>query len=114
EADEELTGIDLNKEEAIKRLAGDTELFEQFCGMFADEIPQLRSKFEETLLEGDFEKLRKQAHYLKGSAAMIGAEHVTHYAAALELSARDSKDIREVQRLYQLMAAQLDKLQVLL
>jgi signal transduction histidine kinase/CheY-like chemotaxis protein/HPt (histidine-containing phosphotransfer) domain-containing protein len=81
----------LNREAALKRLDGDMELFHKFCRMFLSEIPGITGKLRAALSKGDFTALRKHAHYLKGSAAMIGAEHIAHYAAHLEEASREDK-----------------------
>ncbi len=91
--------LHLNHDAALQRLAGDEELYVNFCRMFDDEIPEIREKLEKALAAGDFETLRKDAHYLKGSAAMIGADVVNYYAAALETSAHNEKDYRKAQTL---------------
>lgn len=85
----------LNRSAAVKRLGDDMSLFVQFCQMFRDEIPVIREKIGSALSSGDFDLLFKHAHYLKGSAAMIGAERVSLWAARLEASARDEKESGE-------------------
>jgi len=89
----------LNREVALKRLDGDTELYHRFCRMFLSEIPEIKEKLRLVLSEGDFATLRKHAHYLKGSAAMIGAEHITHYAAHLEMTSQENKDMEKAEHL---------------
>lgn len=85
----------INPETAIKRLDGDIDLYHKFCRMFLSEIPGIKGKLRLALSKGDFVSLRKHAHYLKGSAAMIGAEHITHYAAHLEKVSREDEDKEE-------------------
>jgi signal transduction histidine kinase/CheY-like chemotaxis protein len=92
-------GDEQGQEAALKRLGGDTELFQKFCRMFLGEIPGIIAGLEDARQRDDFPGLRKQAHYLKGSAAMIGAEKTAAFAARLEKSAREKKDPGEAQRL---------------
>jgi signal transduction histidine kinase/CheY-like chemotaxis protein len=96
-------GKRLDKEGSLKRLRGDEALYRRFCTMFLDEIPDVTAKLDSALRKKDFEKLRTNAHYLKGSAAVIGAERATFYAAHLETAAAEVGDFREARRLlYQL------------
>lgn len=97
----------INREAALKRLDGDTELFQKFCHMFLEEIPEIIARLETTLQRDDFQELCKHAHYLKSSAAMIGAEKAAASAAQLEKSTCEKKDAREAQRLLQQVKKEL-------
>lgn len=101
----------INREAALKRLGGDTELFQKFCLMFLEEIPEITAKLETARQRGDFRDLYKHAHYLKGSAAMIGAEKAAASAAQLEESTCEKKDAREAQRLLQQVKKELAQVQ---
>jgi signal transduction histidine kinase/CheY-like chemotaxis protein/HPt (histidine-containing phosphotransfer) domain-containing protein len=109
----DIRGI-LNQEAALKRLDGDMDLFHKFCRMFLNEIPGIMGKLRLALSKGDFAALRKHAHYLKGSAAMIGAEHITHYAAHLENASREDEDIDEAGHLLAHLEKGLSRLKMLL
>jgi signal transduction histidine kinase/DNA-binding response OmpR family regulator len=100
----------LNQEAALKRLRGNTGQYEQFCQMFLDEIPDIAAKLDWTLAKRDYEELRKHAHYLKGSAGMIGAEKTSHYAAHLEKVAGETGDFREARRLLFQLKLELSEL----
>jgi signal transduction histidine kinase/CheY-like chemotaxis protein/HPt (histidine-containing phosphotransfer) domain-containing protein len=104
----------LNQEAALKRLDGDMDLFRKFCRMFLNEIPGIKGKLRLALSKGDFAALRKHAHYLKGSAAMIGAEHISHYAAHLEKVSRENKDIEEASHLLAHVEKGLSRLKMVL
>jgi signal transduction histidine kinase/CheY-like chemotaxis protein/HPt (histidine-containing phosphotransfer) domain-containing protein len=101
----------INREAALKRLDGDTELFQKFCRMFLEEIPEIIAKLEKARQRGNFRELRINAHYLKGSAAMIGAEKAAGSAAQLEKSACEKKDAREAQRLLQQVKKELARVE---
>lgn len=79
----------LDRNGALMRLENDVEMYEKFITMFTDEIPSVISRLENALQKTDSELLRKHAHYLKGSSAMIGAEAVSQKSALLETAARD-------------------------
>jgi HPt (histidine-containing phosphotransfer) domain-containing protein len=89
-------------------------LFRKFCRMFLNEIPGIRGKLRLALSKGDFTALRKYAHYLKGSAAMIGAEHITHYAAHLEKVSREDKDMEVASTLLDQVETGLSRLKEVL
>jgi len=102
----------LNREGALKRLAGDTDLYLRFCRMFLNEIPVIREKLRLAFSEGNFAALRYHAHYLKGSAAMIGAEHITHDAAHLEMASREDPDREAAGQLLARLEAGLARLEM--
>lgn len=101
----------INREAALKRLDGDTELFQKFCQMFLEEIPEIIVKLETALQQDDFQELYKCAHYLKGSAAIIGAEKAATSAVQLEKSAYEKNDAREAQHLLQQVKKELTQLE---
>lgn len=100
----------LNKEAAIKRLAGDHDLFLKVCKIFYGEIPSITGKIRSALTLQDFTELKNQAHYLKGSAAMVGGECVTGYASSLEEAAISGKDLKEANELFSRLQPELQKL----
>jgi signal transduction histidine kinase/CheY-like chemotaxis protein/HPt (histidine-containing phosphotransfer) domain-containing protein len=104
----------INPEAAIKRLDGDIDLYHKFCRMFLSEIPGIKGKLRLALSKGDFVSLRKHAHYLKGSAAMIGAEHITNYAAYLEKASREDEDMQEAGHLLAQVEKGLSRLKMVL
>ncbi|UCH93569.1 MAG: response regulator [Candidatus Aminicenantes bacterium] len=104
----------LNREAALRRLGGDVDLFRKFCRMFLEEIPAISRKLHSTLSGKNFEELRKNAHYLKGSAAMIGAEHIAYYAADLEKSSCENKDKEEAGHLLAQVERELSQLKEML
>lgn len=99
----------LDREAALKRLEGDADLYRRFCTMFADEIEDIAGKLQAALARGDFELLRRHAHYLKGSAAMIGADAVSHRASQMEQCAVESRDPGEAQRIMVLLLRELEQ-----
>jgi signal transduction histidine kinase/DNA-binding NarL/FixJ family response regulator len=107
-------GKPLNQEWALKRLDGDMDLYSRFCRMFLSEIPEIKEKLRLALSKGDLTALRKHAHYLKGSAAMIGAEHITHYAALLEMASQEEKDMEKAGHLLARVETGLARLEMVL
>jgi signal transduction histidine kinase/CheY-like chemotaxis protein/HPt (histidine-containing phosphotransfer) domain-containing protein len=89
----------LDEAAAIKRLGGDSGLFNKFCLMVLSEIPGILEKLQTAFAKKDFQELRKQAHYLRGSAIMIGAERAAHRSADLEKASAENRDPEEVNRI---------------
>jgi signal transduction histidine kinase/CheY-like chemotaxis protein/HPt (histidine-containing phosphotransfer) domain-containing protein len=106
----EKAGKHLNKEAVLRRFRGDANLFHRLCKMFFDEIPGIIGKLDVALSKKNFEELRRHAHYLRGSASMIGAERLAHFAAHLERSSMDNKDFQEASRLFSQLEMETSKL----
>lgn len=106
----EKEAITLDQETALGRLKGNKEQYGQFCQMFLDEIPDIAAKLDWALSKKDFEELRKHAHYLRGSAAMIGADRAAQYAAQLEKVSCEVGSFREARRLLYQLKIELSKL----
>jgi signal transduction histidine kinase/HPt (histidine-containing phosphotransfer) domain-containing protein/FixJ family two-component response regulator len=104
------TGKHLNKEAVMRRFQGDANLFIRLCKMFLDEIPSIMGKLNMALSKKNFEELRRHAHYLRGSASMIGAERLAQYAAHLERSSMDNKDFQEATPLFSQLEMEISKL----
>lgn len=101
--------IILDQETALGRLKGNKEQYVQFCRMFLDEISDIAAKLDWALSKKDYEELRKHAHYLRGSAAMIGADRVSQYSAQLEKVSGEVGSFREARRLLFQLKIELSK-----
>ncbi len=97
----------LNANAALGRIGNDMDMYQKFCVMVFEEIPDIKNKLHAALQAGDFEMLRKHAHYLKGSAATIGAEKTSHHAALLEHAAHNQKDLKHATALLGKLDSQL-------
>jgi CheY-like chemotaxis protein len=67
----------------------DAELRE-IVGDFIDRLDDRLEKIERACAEGDFETLRAEAHWLKGSGGTVGFAEFGGPAAALEMAAKDA------------------------
>ncbi|MGA9811659.1 MAG: Hpt domain-containing protein [Terriglobales bacterium] len=72
------------KDEAIKRLGGDEELFRELCEIFLQESPKLLQKLGEAIDKSDAEAVMRAAHSLKGELGYLGAVEALQAAQALE------------------------------
>ena len=73
--------------EALHRLGGDTDLLHMLFSAFAADMPGRLERLEEALRLGSAEGMQRQAHAIKGSAAIIGARRCEELAAVLERQA---------------------------
>jgi len=82
-----LPGIDV--ESGLTRVVGNWKLYLKLLRMFRDQYKEAVAELEETIQRGEFEKARGLAHDIKGVAANVGADAVSHAAGQLEKSFRD-------------------------
>lgn len=82
----------LNVAKALERAGNMRAIFERFARRFLDEHPDDAAKVRRHLEAGEWEEARVMAHTLKGLAATLGAEALSHAAQRLEqaLSAGDT------------------------
>ena len=78
----------LDREDALARVGGDTELLAEIAGLFLAEYPGLLAELRIAISEGDAKKLERTAHALKGSVANFGAKPAVDSASALERAGR--------------------------
>lgn len=90
----------LDSRTALKRLQGDTELYKKFCTMFIQEIPEMLKKIEIDIGNTNYDELRKDAHYLKNSAALIGTDRITELAERIEKIGSDKQNIKYAFQLF--------------
>ena len=80
-----------DKKEALERLGGDEELFQEVSSIFLDDAPKQIEKMQKQLRENDLFGLERQAHSLKGAAMYIGENALQNGALAIELAARNGE-----------------------
>ncbi len=78
-------------EKGLERAEGDEELLREMVRIFLDTFPELLAALEKAVVEGDFEALGRDAHTLKSSAGIIGADRVFTAAKELEKTGRVEK-----------------------
>jgi CheY-like chemotaxis protein len=104
-----------NREEAIERLGGDADLFQELCQIFLDESPKLLRELQSALKNGNAEDAMRAAHSIKGEVGYLSAPDAMSAARQLEEMAR-SKNLfgsdkilavleRELEALYHCMGA---------
>jgi len=93
-----LPGLEI--EQALGRMGGHADLLLKLLGDFrtlnSDEVAQIRQT-----LAGEREAARRQAHSLKGTAAVLGATNLFEAARALEYAIRDGLESEELERAFE-------------
>ena len=74
----------LNQAEALNRLTGDEELYAKLLEMFVNDTPSKILSLKSALTSGDYIRLRKTAHGLKGTSGNISALQLCALASELE------------------------------
>jgi two-component system sensor histidine kinase/response regulator len=74
----------VNMEKALDQLMGNRDLLEELLDEFSREIAAQLESILTATAAGDSERLRKEAHRLKGTAANLGAEPIAAASLALE------------------------------
>ncbi len=90
----------LDSETALKRLQGDMGLYKKFCTMFIREIPEMLKKIEMDIGNSNYDELRKDAHYFKNSAALIGADRITVLTEKIEKIGIEKHNINNAIQLF--------------
>ena len=78
---------DLDEAAGLENLHGRRELFEKICLAFLQDIPLRREALLQGRARGDVRALAEQAHGLKSSAALVGAQRLEQAAQLLEARA---------------------------
>ena len=74
----------LNKEDALKRLAGDEDLWKEIIPMSLEDAPKYLTEIAKSLKIGNFDTARVSAHTLKSLMGNIGADEAHHFAYETE------------------------------
>jgi two-component system sensor histidine kinase/response regulator len=72
----------------LAAVGGDGALALELAGLFLVDSPQALDELGQALFAGDAERVGRAAHRLKGAAAALAADEVTHAAAEVEALAR--------------------------
>ncbi len=87
----------LDKEKALRRVAGDEELYAELIESFREEWQDWWMEMEGALQEDRGSEVRRYAHTIKGAADTIGADEVTALARQVEQRASEEawEEVRE-------------------
>ena len=85
--------MDENKKKAIEELGISEELFDEIFKDFLDQCDEYIRTIEDSINSNNLEDLAKAAHKLKGSSGNLGLENIQQLARAIEIAAKEKKDI---------------------
>jgi HPt (histidine-containing phosphotransfer) domain-containing protein len=74
----------VDKAEALGRLDGDIELWNEIRGIWLDDVPNLLAGVQAAFEARTSDGLRRASHALKGASANVGAARVAAVARELE------------------------------
>jgi CheY-like chemotaxis protein len=96
----------LNWNEALERVGGNAQMLKDLVALFLEEGPRLLAEIRRAMDQGNAAELRRQAHTLKGSAALFAAEPTVRAARLLEYLGRDGK-LEEAERAWSEMEQEM-------
>jgi PAS domain S-box-containing protein len=82
-----------------ERIGGNTELYDEIVPIFLEKFPKEISVLHSFIEKQDFEKIRLQAHSIKGMCLNIGADVLADFAKKIENIARHRGSIEEIKSL---------------
>jgi len=81
---QELQGIEIDREVALARVGGDTPLLKEIAQLFLEDYPKVLAELRIALGKGDAKAVERTAHGLKGSVANFGARTAVDAASRIE------------------------------
>jgi len=101
------------RNEAVERLGGDTELFAELVTLFMNDAPIQLASAEVALRNGDSHGLKRVGHTLKGSASYLGGTTVVNAARHLE-RVGEAEDWNAAPIAYENLAREISRLTTVL
>ncbi|MBI5015654.1 MAG: Hpt domain-containing protein [Deltaproteobacteria bacterium] len=98
---------DLSK--VLKGIRGDEVLLGRLIGNFLDDCPARRSALHRAVVAGDREGVDREAHGLRGSLLLFGAEPAARLVSELEVLARDGR-LQRAEETLRLLDTELEQL----
>ncbi|MDA8430694.1 MAG: Hpt domain-containing protein [Geobacteraceae bacterium] len=78
----------LDRQAALERIEHDHELYDEICGIFRDDAPEILIKMSESFMSGNILLATRYAHSLRSAAANIGAVDLSETAKSAEIAFR--------------------------
>lgn len=73
-----------DRADALERMGGDEELFQEVMQLYAEDTPQQLQRLLSSLEQDDAVQACRYAHSIKSASANVGARRASAYAAVLE------------------------------
>ena len=84
--------MQLDKQKALRELGIPEEMYDELLRDFIQQSEEPLKQLEGLVLTGDFEEIRKAAHFIKGSAGNMRVEEMYSIAKEVEFAAKDAGD----------------------
>lgn len=95
--------------EMLQELAnGDQEFISEMINIFLEDVPDSLKKMNEAMKASDLQTVARQAHKLKPSSGMIGAEITTSLASQIEEIANNNDPDQQLVDLLESLSSALD------
>jgi HPt (histidine-containing phosphotransfer) domain-containing protein len=99
-----IKGLVYNKEAALVRLNGDSELYCELQIIFLAELSKLVNSLHSSLSIGDLTQIRDAAHTLKGAGDNLGAERLSSFCLFVEQKCRKGESFQDVDDLREILS----------
>jgi two-component system sensor histidine kinase/response regulator len=103
----------IDRAEALERVGGDVELLRELTDVFLQDCPRMIEEVIEGLCDGDVTKVKRGAHSIKGSVAILGGKAAFECALRLETMARQG-DLSQAEAAWQALRHALEQLRQML
>jgi two-component system, sensor histidine kinase and response regulator len=87
--------VGINTDAGLKRLGGKRERYESLLRKFAAQQAGMVESIRASLLSGNVAAAERDAHSLKGSAAILGADVLASEAAKVEVAIQSGRDVNK-------------------
>jgi two-component system, sensor histidine kinase and response regulator len=99
----------LDGDALLRRLSGKSELLNEVCRLFQNEVPRLVTEIHEAIEQANAHRVAEAAHSLKGSVAFLAAPGVYEAARRLETLGRE-EDLSEGREALKYLDGEMSKL----
>ena len=99
-----IKGLIYNKEIALSRLGGDSELYNELQIVFLGELSKLINSLLDSLATGDLSQISDAAHTLKGAGDNLGAERLSSFCQLIEQNCRKGEPFQDVDDLKEVLS----------
>ncbi len=103
----------LDRDKILEQTGANEETLKEIVELFAVESAKLMKRIRDAITNGDSLTLQRDAHTLKGSIQIFGAEHAAAAAKRLEIMGRD-KNLADSEQAWQVLVEEIERLKPLL
>jgi HPt (histidine-containing phosphotransfer) domain-containing protein len=97
----------------LHQLSGDNEELEfDLLQTLIENLPEHIAALKEAIVQNDYQRVRSEAHYIKGSSSSVGANYLRDLTEELEQNARN-EDLQDAIALLAEMEKNLDQIQLM-